>query len=74
MGGGVAGGIIGILLGAVLIYSGIAKRGRTDPSVTVTNNEGQSASMDSEGGKWVLIIIGIVLIVGGIVALVASAK
>lgn len=65
------GGIVGIVLGLILIYVGATRsRTSTDPSVTVTNEQGQSAPVTGEGAKWILIIVGVVLAVGGLIGVI----
>lgn len=65
------GGIAGVVIGAALVIVGASMRGSSsDPSVTVTNDQGQSAPVSGEGAKWILIIVGIVIAVGGIAALI----
>jgi len=69
------GGIVGLVLGLILIYTGATRsRTSTDPSVTVTNDQGQSAPLTGESAKWVLIIVGIVLAVGGLIGIIAGLK
>ena len=65
------GGIVGLVLGLILIYTGATRsRSSTDPNVVVTNDQGQSAPVTGEGAKWILIIIGIILAIGGIVGII----
>jgi len=69
------GGIVGLVLGLILIYTGATRsRTSTDPSVTVTNDQGQSAPVTGESAKWILIILGIILAVGGVVGIIAGLK
>ena len=46
------GGIVGLVLGLILIYTGATRsKTSTDPSVTVTNDQGQSAPLTGESAK-----------------------
>ena len=73
MSGQTIGSIIGIVAGGAAILAGLTMGpGRTDPNVSVTNDEGQTAVLTGDSKKWVLIIVGIVLAVGGIIGLLSD--
>lgn len=66
-------GVGGLVLGGALIVGGLIWR-RVAANATVTNQDGQSATVTGDAAKWIIIVLGVFIAIGGIFALLSNGK